>query len=160
MDPSRSAIWIHYNNILIDDNFNIIGIIGWSDAQTVPLERFTITPEFAMFPGLSAEENEPSITFGEKFTAALKKKEMKTMTGGDKAPGDLLSSSSSSSLSSPRFTSDLIGKLLWEIVYRSTYSYWWRARSDARLVLKQIYGASAKWEDFVSYYENGPVHHM
>jgi len=143
----------HYNNILIDDDFNITGIIDWSDAQTVPLERFTITPEFATFPGLSAEENESSVTFRKKFAAALKKREITTMTGGFKAPGGLPSSSSSS-----RFTSDLIGTPLWEIVYRSTYSYWWRARSDARLVLKQIYGANAKWDDFVSYYENGPIH--
>ena len=153
----------HYGNILIDNDFNITGIIDWSDAQTVPLERFTITPEFATFPGLSAEGNEPGITFRRKFAAALKKREIATMTGGVEAPGDLPSPSSSlSSLSPPssslHFISDIIDTPLWEIVYRSTYSYWWRARSDARLVLAQIYGANAKWEDFVSYYENGPVH--
>lgn len=145
----------HYNNILVDDAYNITGIIDWSDAQTVPLERFTITPEFATFPGLSAEENEPTITFRNKFAVALKKRETTTMTGRVKASGDLPSSSPSSSM---HFISDLIGTPLWEIVYRSTYSYWWRARSDARLVLKQMYGPNARWEDFVSYYENGPVH--
>ena len=145
----------HYGNILIDDEYNITGIIDWSDAQTVPLERFIITPEFATFPGLSAEENEPSVTFRKKFAAALKKREIASMTGGAKAPGDLPSSPSSSSI---RFISDIIDTPRWEIVYRSTYSYWWRAKSDARLILAQIYGPNAKWEDFVSYYENGPVH--
>lgn len=143
----------HFNNILVDDDFNITGIIDWSDAQTIPLERFTVTPEFATFPGLSIEGNEPGVTFREKFAAALKKREVADSAGsGDEAPGDLPAASSSM-----RFVSDLIGTPLWEIVYRSTYSYWWRAKSDARLVLQQIYGPSAKWEDFVSYYEKGPV---
>ena len=141
----------HFNNILIDDEFNITGIIDWSDAQTVPVERFTITPELITFPGLSAAENEPIVTFREKFAAALKKREMATIAGGEEAREP---SPPSSTL---RFFSDLIGTPRWEIMFRSTYSYPWRARSDARLVLKQMYGADAKWEDFVSYYENGPV---
>src|SRR5437588_10776973 len=57
----------HYGNMLVDDDFNITGIIDWSDAQTVPLERFIISPEFVTFPGLSAEQNATIIAFREKF---------------------------------------------------------------------------------------------
>ena len=100
----------HYGNILIDNDFNITGIIDWSSTQTVPLERFTITPEFATSRDLSAEENEPSITRRKTFAAALKKREMTMITGGNEALGDLSSSSLSllSSSSSPRLAFNLI----------------------------------------------------
>ena len=143
----------HYKNILVDDDFNITGIIDWSDAQTVPVERFTISPEFVTFPGLSAKENEPIITFREKFAFSLRKREVGTRTGDGDRPEDTPSSS-------PRLISDLLGTPLWEVVYRCTYSFPWRARSDARLVLKQIFGEAAKWEDFVLYHTTGPIHHM
>jgi hypothetical protein len=52
---------------------------------------------------------------------------------------------------------DLVGSPLWKIMYRCTYSYHWKALSDARLVLRQMYGAEAKFQDFVSYYKSGPV---
>jgi hypothetical protein len=44
--------YLHYNNILVDEDYNITGIIDWSEAQTVPLERFMISPEFITYPGL------------------------------------------------------------------------------------------------------------
>ena len=74
---------LHYNNILIDDDFNITGIIDWSDSQTVPLEQFLTSPEFATFPGLSVEENAPIVAFRENFAASLRKRER-----GDNLPAD------------------------------------------------------------------------
>jgi hypothetical protein len=139
---------LHYKNILVDDEFNITGIIDWSDAQTVPIERFLITPEFVTFPGLSAEENAPIIAFRDMFAAALRKKEAEATEKSDdegKRDGERL------------FMADLLGTPLWEIVYRCTYSYHWRALSDARLVMRQMYGAEAKWEDFVEFYRNSPA---
>ena len=66
---------LHFNNVLIDENLNITGIIDWSDSQTVPLESFLISPEFVTFPGLSVEENAPVIAFRRKFAAALRERE-------------------------------------------------------------------------------------
>ncbi len=109
----------HYYNILIDDDFNITGIMDWSDAQTVPTERFIINPEFITFPGLSAEENEPIIAFREKFAFAPRKRKVGTNPGDCDGPEDVPSSSSSS----PRLILDLLGTPLWEVVYRCTYSY-------------------------------------
>jgi hypothetical protein len=105
---------LHYNNILVDDEFNITGIIDWSDAQIVPIECFLITPEFVTFPGLSMEENAPIVAFREMFAAALRTKELGTTGKNDSEEareGERL------------FMADLLGTPLWEIVYRCTYSY-------------------------------------
>lgn len=66
---------LHFNNILIDENFNVTGIIDWSDSQTVPLENFLISPELDTFPGLSVEENAPIVAFRGKFAVALRERE-------------------------------------------------------------------------------------
>ena len=73
--PLYHVPW-HYNNSLNDDHFNIAGAFGWSNAQTVSLKLFTIAPKLATFPSISAEENEPIITFREKYAIALKRKEV------------------------------------------------------------------------------------
>jgi len=88
---------LHYNNVLVDKDYNITGIIDKSDAQTVPLERFTITPEF------TAENNAPKIAFADRFAIALKKREL------------------ASSAQTPHI-SDFINTPQWEVVYRCTYS--------------------------------------
>ena len=132
---------LHHGNILIDDDYHITGIIDWSNAQTVPLEIFTITPEFAMFPGVSDERSACSIAFRDKFAFALRTKELAARKTPDGPPP----------------IADMLGTPLWEIVYRCTYSYHWRALTDARLVLRQMYGADAMFEDFMTFYKNGPV---
>ncbi|KAI9826840.1 MAG: hypothetical protein M1832_005779 [Thelocarpon impressellum] len=137
---------LHHDNVLIDEDFNISGILDWSDAQTVPIERFVITPEFAYFPGLSAEKNEPILAFRDKFTSALRAREVaaREEDGGGSPASPLIS--------------DIFGTPLWEIVYRCTYSFHWRALSDSRLVLRQMFGSAAKWEDFLAYHADAPLH--
>lgn len=153
---------LHHDNILFDEDFNITGIIDWSGAQTVPLERFLASPEFATFPGLSAEENAPIIAFRDKFAAALRGRELTTSrlvrSGGSDGSDGSDRWCEHGTTSSPTLISDLIGTPLWEIVYRCAYSFHWRAMSDARLVLRQIFGDAAKWEDFVAFHADGHVH--
>ncbi|KAI9803260.1 MAG: hypothetical protein M1825_002051 [Sarcosagium campestre] len=139
---------LHYNNVLIDDAFNITGVVDWSDAQTAPVERFVVSPEFVTFPGLKAEENAPILAFRDKFVLALKNKEVAS-TGAQHLTTDEIDVNP---------ISDLFGTPLWEIVYRCTYSYHWRALSDARLVLRQTHGPGARWEDFLEYYRDAPIH--
>lgn len=151
---------LHHDNILVDDDFNITGIIDWSNAQTVPLERFLISPEFATFPGLSSEKNAPTFRFRQKFATALRVREL---AGLQSLEVDAISDGASTGLEttpSPPLISDLINTPLWEIVYRCTYSFYWRALSDSRLVMQQIYGDTAKLDDFITFYRNGPVHHI
>jgi hypothetical protein len=79
MVHSRYVIWTCITtNILVDDDFNITGIIDWSDAQTVPLECSMISPEFVTFPGLPPEKNATIVAFREKFGAALRMREVGT----------------------------------------------------------------------------------
>lgn len=66
---------LHHNNILMDDDFNITGIIDCSDAQTVPLERFMISPNSSLSPPFDTEQNAPTVAFREKFAAALRASE-------------------------------------------------------------------------------------
>ena len=128
---------LHYNNILVDDEFNITGIVDWTGAQTVPVERFIVCPEFVTFPGLTDEQNAPIVAFGEMFASAFRRRELEA-SGASEVP----------------LIADLIGTALWEIVYRCTYSEYWKAPTDAQMVMRQIYGNDAKWEDFVSLYKN------
>lgn len=48
---------LHYNNMLVDGDYNITGIIDWSNTQTVPIERFAIIPEFIPPPPASGHTN-------------------------------------------------------------------------------------------------------
>ena len=157
---------LHFNNILIDENFNITGIIDWSDSQTVPLESFLISPEFVTFPGLSVEENAPIVTFRRKFAAALRERERRG--DNDHAPDAELSRNepnnekviiSRDATAPPQFTfiSDIIDTPLWETVYRCTYSHPWRAKTDAALVLRSIFAGRVTWEDLIQYHDSGPL---
>ncbi|KAF5024645.1 hypothetical protein F66182_3267 [Fusarium sp. NRRL 66182] len=51
---------LHYGNMLFDDEYNLKGIIDWSNAQAAPLEQLSICPEFSIFPALSDEQNRPA----------------------------------------------------------------------------------------------------
>jgi aminoglycoside phosphotransferase (APT) family kinase protein len=53
---------LHFNNILVDGDYNITGIINWSHAQTVPIERFALISEFIPPPAASATFNKQSLS--------------------------------------------------------------------------------------------------
>lgn len=148
---------LHYENILIDDDFNITGIIDWSHSQTVPLERFLISPEFVTFPGLSVEQNAPIVAFRVAFAAALRERGRGDGLPDDKCCNEPNEKAITFANAPPRFISDIMDTPLWEIVYRCTYSHPWRARTDAALVLRSIFGGSVSWEDLIQYHDNGPL---
>ena len=54
---------LHFGNLLFDNEYNLTGVIDWSDAQAAPIEQLSVCPEFVTFPGLSEEENRPIIEF-------------------------------------------------------------------------------------------------
>ena len=150
---------LHFNIILIDENFNVTGIIDWSDSQTVPLENFLISPELGTFPGLSVEENAPIVAFRGKFAAALRERER---GDNDHFPDDQSCNEPNEKVISrvtapPRFIADIIDTPLWEIVYRCTYSPPWRARIDGALVLRSNFGGSVTWEDLIQFHDSGPL---
>lgn len=70
---------LHYGNMLIDDDYNLTGIIDWSNAQAAPLEQLSVCPKLVAFPGLSAEENRPILELKKLVLEALSEME-KTQT--------------------------------------------------------------------------------
>ena len=54
----------HYNNISVDDDFNITGALDWSGARTVLVERFAAYADLMTYPLLSEEENRPIVESG------------------------------------------------------------------------------------------------
>ena len=150
---------LHFNNILIDETFNITGIIDWSDSQTVPLESFLISPEFVTYPGLSVEENAPIVAFRGTFAAGQRERERgnNDHLSDDQSCNEPNENVISCVTAPPRFTADIIDTPLWELVYRCTYSHPWRARTDGALVLRSIFGGRVTWEDFIQFHDIGPL---
>ncbi|GAB0136507.1 hypothetical protein EsDP_00004807 [Epichloe bromicola] len=54
---------LHYGNLLFDDQYNLTGVIDWSQAATAPLERLAVSPELITFPALPNNENQIIIDF-------------------------------------------------------------------------------------------------
>ncbi|CAI6094724.1 unnamed protein product [Clonostachys chloroleuca] len=127
---------LHYGNILFDEEYNITGIIDWDSAQTVPLERLAVSPEFITFPGLSPEENQDTINFRKLVVTHLRDLESTIRTSSENAI----------------FLSDILGTKAAEITHRCTYSFPHRAIFDARLVAALMYGPSISWEQLVDAY--------
>src|SRR5207248_11790566 len=124
-----------------NDELNITGIIDWSGAQTIPCECLAASPEFITFPGLSEQQNEPIIAFRTKVAEALKERELRAH-------------SSNLELRPPHKLSSLIGSRTAEIVYRCTYTYPWRALSDARLISRLLYGSRTTWDDLKRFHND------
>ncbi|WEW60421.1 hypothetical protein PRK78_005907 [Emydomyces testavorans] len=135
---------LHYGNLLFDDEFNLTGVLDWTSAQTVPLERLAVTPELITFPGLSEEENRPIVKFKELVVQALQEREharaLAHHTRGETA------TTLSQFLSSKRA----------EITHRCTYSFPHRALWDGELVAKLIYGDVVSWGQLKKIYGSMP----
>lgn len=44
---------IFTTNVLVDGDYNMAGIVDWSNTQTAPIERFAIIPEFIPPPAVA-----------------------------------------------------------------------------------------------------------
>ncbi|KAK3937910.1 kinase-like domain-containing protein, partial [Diplogelasinospora grovesii] len=63
---------LHYGNIMVDDNFNVTGIIDWTNAHTAPVEAFATLDEL-MIPRCASKDLKEAIAhFRDLFTHALK----------------------------------------------------------------------------------------
>lgn len=127
----------HYNNMLVDEDFNITAILDWSNVQTVPMERFAVTPEFIAPPAAPLEYKQAVFEFRDIFVDALASIEREN--------GNL-----SSDTAMP--LSRLFASPLSEVVFRGTCSPARRAIFDAQLTLPLTYGPDAKWEDFKKFF--------
>lgn len=75
----------HYNNILVDDEYNITGLIDWSHAQTVPVERFAIIPEFVAPPAAPIESKQAIASFRDIFVKAKDQMESEGLQSEEQA---------------------------------------------------------------------------
>ncbi|POR36099.1 Protein kinase-like protein [Tolypocladium paradoxum] len=131
---------LHYGNLLFDDEYNLTGVIDWSHAATVPLERLAVSPEFITFPALP-ETDRVVVNFRDATRECLQEleDEAELSTRGDcKTTKTVLSM--------------ILGSRQAEITHRCTYSYPHRALWDGRLVSELIYGNSVSWEQLVDVY--------
>ncbi|KAB8356545.1 hypothetical protein FH972_024128 [Carpinus fangiana] len=130
---------MHFNNILVDSSYNIVAILDWSDLKVVPIESFATNPEFMTYPGLSAEDNAPILRFREEV--------VRTVRALAEEHEDNLGKS----------LADLIGSPKMDLAHRLTYTYPWRVKTDAMLVLRLLYGEQAKWKDFEKLMRDSPM---
>ena len=65
----------HFKNMPAYDDFNINGVLDWTEARTMPWERFTVYAGFMPWTGFSDEENKPIINLRNAFVDAFRRLE-------------------------------------------------------------------------------------
>lgn len=66
---------LHFGNLLFDNEYNLTGVIDWSNAQAAPIEQLSVCPEFVSFPGLSEEKNRLIVEFKKLVVQFIKEME-------------------------------------------------------------------------------------
>jgi len=67
--PLWNLNW-HYNNTLLDNEFNITSLPDWSAAQTILVKQFAVSPKFITLSMLLEEGNQPIVEFQAIFVKA------------------------------------------------------------------------------------------
>lgn len=133
---------LHYGNLLFDDEFNLTGVIDWSNAQAAPLEQLSVCPELMTFPGLSEEENRPIIEFKNLLIQFLKEmeKEKEDMQSSDLTPLSTYMASKSADITLRQYMASPRGLLF-----------------AGREVAKLMYGEKFTWEQLREVYSVMPL---
>src|SRR5205085_6293709 len=66
---------LHYNNILVDNEYNITGIIDWSGVMTSPQECFAAFHGFRCPPGIMGDQVKDHENTLDMLRCALRKRE-------------------------------------------------------------------------------------
>jgi hypothetical protein len=124
---------LHYNNILVDANYNITGIIDWSGVTTVPQEVFASVPGFRIPPGIAVEEIERYTGCLELFVRAVRGRESELVHQGDwLVISDFLGSDSA----------ECLNKGLEQDMP-------WRGIAYARYLLPLVFGEGMTWDELL-----------
>ncbi|KAL2259403.1 hypothetical protein VTK26DRAFT_6930 [Humicola hyalothermophila] len=97
---------LHHGNLLFDEEYNLTGVIDWSEAQTVRLERLVVSPEFVTFPAGAEEKKKKILAFKELVREHLQQFEESGRDNGQ---------------NSQPLLSQLLGSKRAEITHRCTY---------------------------------------
>lgn len=119
---------LHYNNILVDDQYNITGIIDWSGVMTVPQEVFAAVPGFRCPP--QSDERAAYELCLELFIKALRQREHKLLHQG-----------------SWLVVSEMVGSDAAECINKSLEKGMpWRGVPYAKHLLRFVFGGEATWD--------------
>lgn len=130
---------LHYGNLLFDDQYNLTGVIDWSQAATAPLERLAVSPELITFPALPDNENQIIVNFRDAIRDCLQE-----LVNKAKQTSPIINQKTTLSM--------ILGSKQAEITHRCTYSRPHRAVCDGRLVSTLIYGDHVSWEQLIAAY--------
>jgi aminoglycoside phosphotransferase (APT) family kinase protein len=84
---------LHFKNILVDDEYNITGVLDWTGARVAPWEKFAIYGDIMPFNHFSEEENRPIMEFRQTLIEAFRQLEVSRPTGFHGTPlSDMLGS--------------------------------------------------------------------
>jgi hypothetical protein len=139
---------LHSGNMLFDDEYNLKAIIDWSSAQAAPLEQLSVSPDFAIAPVLSDEENQPTIELKALVVGFLK--EMKST----RMPGPPLDDPSKLMPSTPSMTalSTYLASKSAEIALRHYMASPRGALFGGKMIANLIYGDNVTWEQLKEVY--------
>jgi hypothetical protein len=134
--------------MLFDKEYNLTGIIDWSSAQTAPLEQLSVCPEFATFPGMSDEENQPIVDFKNLVVQHIRVIEQgqERRRPLDNPDLDIAGQSNLTPLSTYMASKSA------EITYRQYMSSSRGALFAGKMVAGLIYGNSITWEQLKEVY--------
>ena len=146
---------LHFGNMLFDDEYNLTGIIDWSNAQAAPLEQLSVCPEFVTFPGRSDDENRPIVELKNLVVETLK--EMET---DQERRAPRLDNQEVDIAMHPNLTTSLSSYMASksaEITYRQYMTSPRASLWAAKMVAKLIYGKDVTWEQLREAYGAMPL---
>ncbi|KAK4201544.1 kinase-like domain-containing protein [Triangularia verruculosa] len=152
---------LHYGNLLFDEEYNLTGVLDWSNAQAAPLEQLSVCPELVIFPGRSDEDNKPIVEFKELVVQFVKEKEdektkeegksEESMSSLDLQQGNKEQSQDVTPLST--YMASESAELMHRQYMASPKGSLWAAKRIAKL----IYGSHITWEQLREVYGCMPL---
>ncbi|KAH8690404.1 kinase-like domain-containing protein [Phaeosphaeriaceae sp. PMI808] len=152
---------LHFGNLLFDDEYNLAGVIDWSNAQAAPIEQLSVCPELVIFPGLSEEKNRPIVEFKKFVIQFVKEIENEKAKEEGKGEGETppLNQQQGNMKQSQHLTplSTYMASESAELMHRqymaSPKGSLWAAKRAAKL----IYGEHITWEQLRKVYGCMPL---
>ena len=147
---------LHFGNLLFDDEYNLTGVIDWSNAQAAPLEQLSVCPELVVFPGRSDEKNQPIVEFKKLVIHFLKVKEDEIVKAESDREGGLfpLDQQQGTSEQSRRLTplSAYMDSASAELMHRQYMASPKGSLWAGKRVAKLMYGEHVSWEQLKEVY--------
>jgi hypothetical protein len=147
---------LHFGNLLFDDEYNLTGVVDWSNAQAAPIEQLSVCPELVIFPGLSEEKNRPIVEFKNLVIQFVKEMENEKAKDEEKREGKTRSldqqqgNMKQSQHLTPLSTYMASGSA--ELMHRQYMASPKGSLWAAKRVAKLIYGEHITWEQLTKVY--------